>query len=120
VRFEHNDAGTWLLVGRKNGQGWVWQKAKLNVSEVGDILCVLDGKTTQVGFFHTFEKDGVKKETRILVSKASDGPTVFFRIGDHGKPLNLGEQAVAKAFLQRVLFEACTDDWRPEGERNAA
>jgi hypothetical protein len=120
VRFEHNSLGTWMMLGRKNGTGWVWQKAKLSPAEVGDILCVVHGKTDKVGFFHTFEKDGVKKETRITVSKAQDGPNVFFRIEEHAKPLNPGEQEVLAVFLQRVLHDGCVDGWRPDVQGVAA
>jgi len=114
LRLEHNATGTWMMLGRKNGTGWTWNKAKLNPAELGDILCVLAGRTSKVGFFHTFTKDGVKKETRINVNKAESGDSVFFRIEEHAKPLNPGEQEVLRALLQRVLFESCQDEWKPE------
>lgn len=114
VRFEHNDQGTWLMVGKRAGQGWAWQKAKLNAAELGEILCVLTGRLDKAGFFHTFEKEGVKKETRINVSRAEEGPNVFFRVEDNAKPLSAAEQEVLKALLWRVLFESCEDDWQPE------
>lgn len=116
VRFEQNGQGTWMMLGRKNGTGWAWQKAKLSPAEVGDVLCVLNGRTDKVGFFHTFEKEGVKKETRINVNRAEDGPNVFFRIEEHAKPLNMGEQEVLKVFLLRALFDGCQDDWQPATE----
>ena len=105
LRMESNENGVWMMVGRRNGQRWVWQKAKLNPAEVGDILCVLAGKADKIGFFHTYEKDGVKKETKINISKAEDSSNVFFRIGEHAKPLNAGEQEVLKVLLERALHD---------------
>lgn len=115
VRFEHNTLGTWMMAGRKNGNGWTWQKAKLNPAELGDILSVLAGRVDKVGFFHTFTKDGVKKETRINVNRTVESPNVFFRIEENAKPVNLGEQEVLRIFLERILTETCKDDWQPAG-----
>lgn len=119
VRFEHADA-TWMMVGKKHGHGeWQWQKAKLNPEEVGEIIAVMSGRIDKAGFFHTFDKDGVKKETRINISKTDDSPNIFFRIDELAKPLDIGEQEVLKALLQRVLYE-CEDDWQPDAARGDA
>ena len=115
VRFEHNGQGSWMMVGRKNDTGWDWSKAKMNAGEFGSILCVLSGKSEKAEFFHTFQKDGAKSETRITVNKAPDGPNVFFRVGEHAKPLNPGEQEVLRVFLERALNEDSEDDWQPQG-----
>lgn len=113
MRIEHNTAGTWMSIGHKNGNGWQWKKAKLSPVELGDILTVLNDKTDKVSFFHSFkQKDGERKETKIFVSRAEDSPSVFFRIEEHAKPLNLGEQEVLKTLLHQILFKTCESNWQ--------
>ena len=116
VKLERNGRGTWLQVGRKSGEAWDWQKAKLSDVEVGELLLVLDARQEQASWFHKF--DG--RESRI--SAARKEAIVFVRINDFAAALILGQQVAFGVMCRRILEAGCeAEEWtgvvagEPEG-----
>ena len=106
VKIERNGRGTWLQVGRKSGEAWDWQKAKLSDSEVGELLLVLDARQEQASWFHKF--DG--RESRI--SAARKEAIVFVRINDFAAALVPGQQVAFGVLCRRILEAGCeAEEW---------
>lgn len=98
VTLDHGQNGTFLKVGKKNGNGWGWQAAKLSMPELGDIISVLKGETEKVSFFHSFNG----RQTKIWINK-DDKSQLWVKIEDHAKPLNQGEQEVLAVLLASII-----------------
>lgn len=114
VTLDHGQNGTFLKVGKKNGDGWGWQVAKMSMPELGDIISVIKGRTDKASFFHSF-KD---KQTKIWINRDDKGQ-VFFKIEDHAKPLNIGEQEVLLVLLDRVIEQRIKEGNNDNGNTGA-
>ena len=98
----HDDTqnGTFLKVGKKvDNDSWSWQKAKMSLSELGEIISVLKDKMGQTSFIHSFND---RQQTRIWINR-DDKKMIFFKINDCSKPINLGEQEVLLILLEQII-----------------
>ncbi|MFH2106508.1 MAG: hypothetical protein ABII22_04555 [Candidatus Micrarchaeota archaeon] len=102
LQFNQAKKSMYLHVGKKNGEEWDWQKAKLGDDEAGQILKVLEGRQKQISFYHSFKE----QKKRIWVNR-DDNNLVWVRIEDLRKQLNEGEQKVFEILLERAII-ACS------------
>lgn len=114
VTLDHGQNGTFLKVGKKNGNGWNWQVAKMSMPELGDIISVLKSKTDKVSFFHSFKG----KQTKIYVNR-DEKSSVFFRIEDHAKPINIGEAELMLVLLDRIIEQRIREGSNDNGSAGA-
>lgn len=101
LTISNGNIGSFMSIGKKNGTGWNWEAAKMSLPELGDIIAVLKGVVDKVSFFHQYEG----KKTQIWVNKESEKGIVFFKIQDHAKPLNQGEQQVLQVILKEIILQ---------------
>ena len=101
MKLERNGHGTWLQVGKKLDDQWDWRKAKLSDFEIAEMLCVLNGKEEQAGWFHTFNGN----ETKISTGRKEQ--TVFIRVDDYAAALNPCQQVVFAYLCSRIIEKGC-------------
>ena len=100
VQYNKDLNKIFVHTGKKNGESWKWEVAKLYDTELAEVLRLLNKEIDRIGFFHQFES----KETKISVNRKEE--TVFFRIGDISKALNYGEQVVLKLLLENLILRS--------------
>lgn len=83
----------------KDGK-YAWHKIKFNDIELAQIHDVLDGKKSQVAFYHSF--DGNKRQ--IWINKSPDGENAFFKIKEMNKSLSKGEMIVMKMLIEQIIL----------------
>lgn len=87
--------------GLKTGEKWGWVKVKVNDSEIGEVIRILDGKKPSIAFFHQY--NGVKRQ--IWVSRKED--KVYLKVTEMTKSLTDGEQEVLSAILKHIIVKMC-------------
>ena len=85
--------------GMKKDEKYEWFKIKFNDMELGQIYDVLDGKKSQVAFFHSFNG----KQRQIWINKSADGESVFFKIKEMNKSLGRGESVVMRILIASII-----------------
>ncbi len=85
--------------GMKKDEKYEWFKIKFNDMEIAQIYDVLDGKKSQVAFFHSFNG----KQRQIWINKSADGESTFFKIKEMNKSLTKGEMTVMKLLMSNII-----------------
>ena len=98
VQYNPDKNSIYLQIGKKDQENWIWIRAKMKDTELGDILRVLRGKVENVSFYHKYNG----KETKIWVNRKDD--TVFFKIEEFSEALNSGEQEVLILLLEEMIL----------------
>lgn len=108
-RYNHYQNNVVLFhFGKKSGDNWLWKKVKMNAVELADILLVLEGRRSEVSFFHSFEKDNTKHTTQIWASskETNKGKVVFIKIKELSKGFSSGEQRLLEALINHSLIRS--------------
>ena len=72
---------------------------KFGDTEIAQIYEVLDGKKSQVAFFHSFNG----KQRQIWINKSADGECAFFKIKEMNKSISGGEATVMKLLIAHIV-----------------
>ena len=83
---------------QSNGK-WTWIKAKMNESEIGEIIKVLNGAKNSISFYHSFNG----KETKLWFNRKED--FLFVKIESISKPLSMGEQEILRILLEHIIIK---------------
>ena len=103
-----------LDIGKKGPNGWKWNKAKLGDEEMADILHVLEGKSEEASFYHSYQG----KETKIWINRKADN--VYFRIESQSKALSPAQQTVMAILLRQAIVATNVEtDQRQRDNRHA-
>jgi hypothetical protein len=82
-KFLLYDNGNVLFHFGVEGKEWKWKKVKMNDSELGEILLVLEGRKDSVSFFHSFGEGPSKKTTQIWINKKEEN--FFIRVKERSR-----------------------------------
>ena len=85
--------------GMKKDNKYEWVKVKFGDTEIAQIYEVLDGKKSQVAFFHSFNG----KQRQIWINKSADGECAFFKIKEMNKSISGGEATVMKLLIAHIV-----------------
>jgi len=83
----------------KKEDKYEWIKVKFGDAELAQIYDVLDGRKSQVAFFHSFNG----KQRQIWINKSADGESVFFKIKEMNKSLGRGEAVVMRILISEII-----------------
>lgn len=98
LTIQLRDGSCYFKWGKKIGDSWNWKNVKFSDVELGDILRVLEGQTTEAKFYHSFNDES----TQIWINRNES--SVVFKAADFVKGLNSGEQKVLEVLLSKVIW----------------
>lgn len=92
------DGACYFKWGKKNTSSWDWKSVKFSDVELGEIVSLLKGATTEVKFFHSFNEE----KTQIWMRRIEDA--VVCKAGTYTKGLSSGEQEVLRVLLEHTIW----------------
>ena len=84
--------------GKKVGDNWQWKSVKFSDAELGEIINLLEGNTSEAKFYHAYNDES----TQIWISRLEK--STIFKAGEYTKGLNIGEQKVLETLLKHCVW----------------
>jgi len=100
IQYNPENKAIYLGIGKKDENNtWTWKTAKLKDTEAAEIILVIQNKTDNANFYHTYKDE----TTKIFINRKDN--TAFFKIENNTKALNPGEQEVLRIILVEIIRE---------------
>ena len=100
IQYNQENKSIYVGIGKKEEDDtWTWKTAKMKDTEIAEILRLLQQKTENVNFYHTFDGN----QTKIWINRKDK--SVFFKIEEYAKGLNSAEQEVLRIVLEETILQ---------------
>ena len=77
---------------------WQWKKIKMQDTELGSIMMVLDNQKSACSFYHKYNAEA----TQIWVNRSNQN--FFIKANKQSKQLTDGEQVVLRVLLEKIIW----------------
>jgi hypothetical protein len=110
----NQDKEVFFQIGKIVNDSWDWKKAKINQTELGEIISFIQNKTQkECSFMHKFKKDGKETISHIGITR-NDNPkfpnTIYINNGSrYQRTMSNGELQILRVLLERIII---VQEWK--------